>query len=1147
MRRRIVEVILLAIIAFVAVSCDPSRKAKNESPSVENLSPQVRNEVPPLEPATLALLTKGCALIHIPDQPNLTGVILESDPRSETDRDYLILVTIPQAPEKIQVAHQTSARLEKNTAKKVATLPSGVSIYAFVSSTRLEICQRGDPRAGETWHAIRLQGEGSIPDADRQAMEAELETLQTQVDKNNQDFTDARRDATQARSEMRRSRGMWRDPRQRMDTEQTTSELRREGARMRSQLTSLEGRLAFPIKTIAAIEVASGANPEDLAAMGSGLDNTLLVSSGKTIRAIRHQGKWLDLEEFIASVPSTPEQVKITLNPSGSGLSLSCEFKSPALAGGNDYSMVAATTLDLESVGSGSIEERLTQVEPVLLKERNGKFFGSRELTWNRQKSTLWVKLFSTADPTTAVLDEVILLDYPDSFSARWGKPPSPLIELPELEPDEPQDLVTEQLALDAKGEIRDIVAAGDGSVVMVQTNQPPFWTSLDLKSGAWMTPRWTATADTLLASQAGKIYLLDRKTKVMEIWNLESGQREGMQLLPVTGEVVAIAAPLSASNRPVIVATDEGVWFLDPVKLEQIPSGIHVNELFTIVPNRQNQKLDPATIWLRASQDGTLYSISGTLSGDSNRSITRRTLTVDPSSLVTASDSGNTLISSRGRRSIAGLPDHGGGVLSLDRSSSSNRFPGPAGQIRIMNTELRQAIATLQNPPVLPTRFDKPSGSLLLTDRGGYLDSVNRVLLLPDGSTLHLLRLKLSDQEPAFPAFLFPGEALEIPLPPGTDHKLTSEVGGESVIGSKSIKWIAPSHSDHHTARLSLQWTGELGSQISKDYSVRLARQEPIPTVESSDGSKQISLTLKAILPDVQGSNPGFAGSGHVMFVRSGNKWSAWNLDNGEKLLGKDEYYHTVTGDADRIYVLSREGKLTSHDLSSGAVAGEADLGKDIVALTTGMAARSPLLAVERDKATPFLMQVDRDTLKSTITDFPRETQMHFFAPSFSTNASGSVTWSNKTAVMRDGKVITVVNANIAGSGIHGDPDAAGRYIVGSSELLDIRSSPVKEIKVSSLPGMSESSRARLDASGRYLLLCDVEKDSGVAWASVRDLDDPAKELCKIRYPSRGRSIEFRVVSGTNSLILGMNGSSSNWTGVYAFDIPAILRELAR
>ena len=742
-------------------------------------------------------------------------------------------------------------------------------------------------------------------------------------------------------------------------------------------------------------------------------------------------------------------------------------------------------------------------------------------------------------------------LDYPDSLSARWEKPPSPLITIPEPKANSPEDLVSGSETLDAKGEIRDIVPAGDGSVVMVRTNQPPFWAPLDLKTGQWMTAPWKATADTLLAAQAGRIYLIDGGTGVLETWGLASGKREGMQILQLETPVLAVAAPLSDPAQPLMIANSKSCCFIDPVKFEVVPSNLDLTSYFDeeAGKRRGNSLLDPASFCLRASDDGSLYSFSGTATSTERTSPSMTMLTVDRSAMVVGKSNEMKFLASRGRNASRGFPDHGGSATGVMPMATNARFPAPMGEIRFIDETGRDSIAVMAGPPVLPQKAGVFGGALA-PDRGCYFDSSLGVLLLPDGGELHVLRIRLPEQEKRSPDFILAGEAFEIPLPAGTAHKLTSVDGGTSEIGPTSIRWVAPVVNDYDRRFiLQLDWTGELGSQIHKDYQIRVVQPAGNPEVLSADGRSNIPLHRRAIFSEVDSNIVGFAGSGAVMLVNEGGAFSAWNLFSGEMILRKKVDFQRILGDADRIYVLDRNGRLTSYDILTGQEAGTADLGGKIQSIATGMSSRNALLAVEQEGVEGFLTQIPRDTLKPEIIDFPQETRRSLFIPQMVANASGSAIWSRQVGIFRDSRAITVKPyPHEVLNGLHdGVPDASGKIIVGRYSILDLSATPPKAVEFSKLPGVGESPNARLDQSGRYLLFADSTQNSPFQSVSVRDVREPAKELLKIRCPSMGGRVVPWLVSGTNTLVLFQRIGGNSTAVAYEMNIPALIKELSR
>jgi hypothetical protein len=1107
-------------------------------------SEQPAEKTEPLPQSSLDEIAKSCVLIQIPGQPNGQGVILEAAKATSSNHEYLVLCGAPREPDLIRVAYQTPDGLEIASAKKKTSLPSGMALYGFLTKFTLVSSHPVPPSSGETLHAFRLAGDGSLTAEKRAALTAELATLQEQIKQNQKEQAAmAEQLLMQARPDRNPNRG---DQRTAYQVKQELKKTTAEASRLALEESRLGDVLRFPVNSLAVAETAAAATRDHLERAGGGLDNTLLATSTNTIQAIRHHGKWIDLQDVRAALSNQISAVTLHLSGSQTNIDLSCEIELLLPAQKTSLSAVAITTFELESLGSGTLEERLARVPPVALEgQRDSWRIPQRQMPWNAQKTTLWIKVFNDKEPAKLLLDEVILLSYADSFSARWGKPPSPLITLPAPIPNEPADLVKEQVTLDAKGAIRDIVAAGDGSILMIQTDHPPYWAPLDLKTGQWTDPPWKATADTLLATQAGHIYLIDRKTGVLEIWDPASGKRTGMQLLPVEGVILAAAAPLSDPDQPLLIATAKNAWFVDPGKFEVVPSGLDVQSCFEATDRRADlPKLDPASVWLRASHDGTLYSLSGTTVKPSAPAVATVRITLDRTATVVTTGADSSLIPSRGRYLSRNYPDHGGKGTILEASRISGGFPGSPGKLQFIHgLENNNPYAVLNTLPVMPWRNDT-SSMKPLPDRGVYFDSVNRVLLLPDNDKLNFLRVSLPEQEKLIPAFVLPGEEVEIPLPPGTGHKLTADIGGEVVIGKSSIKWTAPrSSSGRESTLLKLEWTGELGSQISRNYSVKITSPPMGPLIESPDGSRKRPLIRRGVLRVGDHGLKGFAGSGFVALSGGDKVLEAWSLGSCEKIFSQSLAQSCLKfiGDAERLYVLGREGKLTSYDLHTGESLGEEEPGKGIIGIWTGMAANIPLLAVERDGDRPFLTQIHQDTLKSAIVDLPADTQRKFYSPDFRSNASGSAIWSSQVLILRDKKAITVKTFN----DIHisnGCPDASGRYIVCNDSIVDLGVTPPKQTRIALLPGMTISTACKFDESGRYLMFINREENSSEEIISVRDVRDPAKELFRLRH-----AMEPHIISDSKSLVLALPSNSLRQWGVFEFDIPAIVREFSR
>ncbi|MEO5712224.1 MAG: hypothetical protein ABIT37_01940, partial [Luteolibacter sp.] len=879
----------------------------------------------PLPAATLAEIGKSIALIQIPGSNDVPGVLLAGGPASRGRHSYLILGAVPANLEQAVVAYASDTGVQTWSAKRRATLPSGVAIFGFTSKSALSVHEPSPAVAGETFHGLQLRGEGSLPDTEQASLTTELESLSAQVKTSQEALNEARR-MQMAPNMMGGNPQRGRPDLAAMEARRAAIEAERTSQRDEARATGalaarqaeLSARLKFPVLSVTPVEVATGVTIEALEQKAGYLNHALLATSAGKVRAIRRQQQWLNVDDLIASVPHDVQQVKLSVSGNRSSARVTCEITPAIFDGQTGYSLVAATTFALETQGSGTLEQRLAGVTPVPFQGRGAIQTAQTEAAWNANKTTLWIKVFSDQEPDKPVIDEAILLDYPESFSARWAKPPSPLIVKPTPTPDSPADLVRGSQVLDAKGEIRDLVAAGDGSVVVVRTAAAPFWAALDLKSGEWLKVPWTATEDTLVAAQAGKIYLIDRRTHIVDIRELADGKRVGMQLLPVDGMVTAVAAPLSATDRPLLVATDKELVFIDPTAFERVPSGLNAESIFAGADarNYHYEPLVPASICLRASQDGSTYTISGTAARNPGRGVATLRVTLDPTAMVAAVNSEQRILPTRGRNLGRNLPDHAGSGLFLTASGNGGNFPNAPGKISI-GDESSSELAVLNNPPLIPPRPDRP-GDVLPPDRGAYFDSAAGVILFPDGANLHLVRLNFTAPAASPPEYVFAGEVVEIPLPPGSGHQFTSSIGGATEISAESARWTVPENASSNSARLRLDWTGELGSRIGKDYQVQVMKKEAPWVAESSDGSRQLVLHRRLVLPQIRSGSPKFAGSGHVLLMDDSD-CGAWNLVTGEKLFSRDDFRGKLMGDADRIYLRDGGGKLTSYDIATG------------------------------------------------------------------------------------------------------------------------------------------------------------------------------------------------------------------------------------
>lgn len=1136
---------------FCIASCDSGKEPESSGGKGGSVATPAEAKsgkaTPALSSESLARVVRASVLVRAAGQPDCPGVLLAGSREKSSRNRYLVLCDVPAQLKSVQVGYHVAGKVQTSSAKRASTPDSGLSIFEFTTASEVEVVKPGEPVSGETQHAIRLVGEGTLPEEENAKLTAELESISLQRKETQKRWNEAlrmRMERERDRSRMGMRPGAP-DPMPETGKEEE-HEIRGELSALTARESNLRGRLRMPVTSIKGVEAAAAQTRDELEANGISLDQSLLAGSTGIVRAVRHGGKWVDVTDVVSAASGRIEQVKLDVTGDKQSIRLACSLGT-APTDQASYSLVAATTAELESAGGGTLEDRLSRVEPVPFTTRNASLSASRNINWDGQRTRLWIRIFSDTGEKKPLVDEVVLLDYSESFSARWGKPPSPLVVIPNAQADTPADLVREREVLDAKGPIRDLVAAGDGSTLMVQTTEAPYWQQLDLKTGKWMSPPWTAKADTLLAAQAGKIYLLSKGTGILEIWDLASGKRDNLQLLALEGTILAMAAPLSDPERPVFVATDRNAWLLDPRTFEVAPTGLDLGRCFVESSDRNRGSryplLDSRTVWLRASADGTLYGLHGTMAREDRGRMTTIGVTLDRALVASTSSWQKNLLPSKGRFWAESFPDHGGSGGVLRISSRSNDFPGSPGQIDFRDDKTSAEKVVMRNPPLVPAAPDD-SDDGLMPDRGIYFDSSLGVALFPDEERLHLVRLKLAAREPGVAEFLFPGEVMEFPLPPGSDHQLVTSLGGQTVIGESFIQWIVPDQPEWASDTLKMDWKGELGSRIRKKIPVRIMPQPRGPFVESADGTKRVPLRRRRMLANVSQGITSIAGSGQVLLTHDGSEVTAWNLSDGRKLLTLEKYPKKVFGDADRIYVQGQDNSVTCHDLRTGELLPTSDLGKEVEDIDTGMASRMPLLAVERENVQTYLMEVRREGLKPVIVELPEDKRQRFFIPELRTNAAGSATWSRDTAVFRDKGVITVKTFGHSIS--NGVPDASGRYIIGSTEILDTRSDPPKLIQASSLPGMGENAICELEESGRYLLLSTPEDGGRWLTTSVRDMNAPGKELFKLRRPSGWGDKAPTIVSDTRTLLHPIRQDSEYSTGIFDFDIPGILKELS-
>lgn len=1149
-----VHAMALAIPVLALAACDGGKeeeksgasstvtegKPKESPPAVAVVE---RPEIPPLSDHALGRVAEQCVLIRVDGHPDRTGILIRGNNSGSGRYGYQIICDPPTAPDSILCATMSrGGNVVVARATKMSSLPGGLHVYGFSSAQSLPGYASRSSRAKGPVYACQLEATGSPADEERDSITEKLRSAKERLD----ELREARRGPPQMRSRERR-------PRSREDFENMRRERQdtmREQMELAREIAELQPRLSMAVGGIATTEVAAAATEEEFQEDASALASTVLVSRDSGVRAIRYDDQWVSIDELLENAAGEPSEVALNLYGSRNDVRLSCSVDWALAFGKTECSIVAATTYELESMDGGSLEERLAKVKPEPMTTNRSKSTANKTLRWNGEPTSVWIKVFQDDQPEKPIIDEVIEIDHADRFQAKWGRSPSPLIAIPQPEPDTPPDLAGEAKALDAGGTVLDLVAAGDGSVLMVQTDKPPFWQALDLRTGRFIETPWKAGPDTLLAAQAGKIHLIDRKTKIVETWDIDGKSRIGLQILQLDGEIVAAAAPLSAPGSPLLITTTTEGAFVDPVDFEVLANGFDMSPCFSREEGYHGSipKLVPESIRLRASHDGALFSVSGTDASGRGQDSRYFRIVVDPTSAVRVESTQGNHLPARGRLMTDHFPDHGGKGIQLRTTAGSNSFPGPAGTIVFAAAGNRQTVGELRGSPVVPPDLRNAKGPLA-RDRGLYFDSTAGMLVVPEDGTLHLIPVNLPEQPVAVPQFNFAGETVSIPLPKGSGHKLFPSIGGDTTIGETEILWSIPANARRGHANLKLEWNGELGSAMDSSLNFSIIAQASGPSVESSDGKTSLPLRRTGIISDA-GSITGFAGSGNVMLTTSGGERHAWSLTDCRKLFTSDERPQVFLGDADQLYTLGNEGRLKAYDILTGEVVKEVVVGKGndgrkgLSGITTGISSRFPLLAVERDGHNPYLQFIDRSTLEPMILDLPRELQRMFFIPQFETNPSGNTTWSRNVAVFlkadRTSTVTSFPNNSLGGS-----PDESGRYVVSRDGILDIRSEPPVMTRFEDMPGGDRFSYLNFDASGRYVLLLRKEPDSKGAAVSVRDVRSPAAELFKIRFPSNSEAHSSRLISGAGKLICQVESSHSR-LGVFEMDAAAILRELA-
>ena len=1115
-------------IFAVILSCKGPDKGRAAGATDATNPPSV--QVVPLAQNVIKQLSNAWGIVRLNNGTLRQGIVVQTGRSPNGNPDYTILADVPDDEKRVDFVIG-SAKPEFFSGVRRGKLPNGLSLFGFGSELRLESFKRHASAPGAAVRALRLSPSAALP-------AEEVASLRIQLEQKVQQMNALQRSESQQRSEDARSRvRRARNPR--------TAELFEETARLRAQMN-------FAIQGISATETAAGTTLEKLAGAQAAWENTVLVGQDLNVFAIRHRDQWVNLDEALDSIPTRPKSVKLSVSGSSATAQLTCALRWEIPPTSASFSLVAATTHELESQGGGSLEERLAKVAAIPFHQSGVGREISKDLSWAGKPTTLWIKVIDDANPSQPVIDEAILLDFDAALVAKWAKPPSALIELPEAAADTPEDLVKDRSVIDAGGTVLDLIPTADASVLLIQSDKPPFWATLDLKTGTLGKVPWPATPDTLVATQAGKTYLANRKTKEVEIWDNATSKRESVRLLELPGDLTSLAAPRLGTGCPVLVVTGQTAGFVSATTFKAVNCGIDLSSIFP-EGRKTNQvfpKFIPATLRARASADGAVYNISGTAVESDRNTLVSISMRMSSGMVVSSDNNSRTnYIPAVGRNLVKDIPDQGGGDLSLSVARHSSQFPAPQGTIDFRTENDGRSVGVLGSAPFVPAIHRGDTGSAPAFDRRLYLDSSLGILLIPEDDKMNLLHLKLPEIPALPPEFVFGGETVKIPLPRGTGHRATSSVGGEISISGDSLSWSVPDKVSRSQGALQLDWTGELGSAMSRKLEFSMLQALANPVIVSSDGKQTIELTRRTLISD-QGDCKGIAGAGNVLLTTENKKHAAWSLLDGRKLCEIDGDADKLLGDADRIYLLDHQGKLSSYDIQTGKLLQSKQFRSQsqgsqqaISDIATGSASRGALAVIALDQNKQYYAQVNRDTLDLELYDFgpakPPEPTYRLRS-----NASGSVCWSFSNGILRQGNRATVKEAFGA---IEGTPDASGRYLVDSNRLMDLGRTPSEKLEARELPGATANASLQLDRSGRYLLITDYDRsdpDKDSNMISVRRLGEGFKEVFKIKYTPRIDTGRFSMISSTKTLVTqGLDGSGF---AVYDFDCDAIEKEIA-
>jgi hypothetical protein len=733
--------LIMGIIALM-VSCHGQKKG-NTDDGTETVNSSA-TQVEPLGKDAINRASSSWGIARLNDGTLRQGILIQTGQSQYGRLDFVILADVPDDEKRIDFAIG-SAKAEFFSAVRKGQLANGLSLFGFSSKLKLDVFKRHVAAPGVTLHAIRLSPGGALSSQ-------EVASLRGQMEQSMQEMNQG------LRSEAER---MPASPKTANGVRHARSPLMTE---MSDQIDRLRAQLKFATQSISSAEIAAGTLFEKLDGTNGVLENTVLVGQDLMPLALRHRDQWVNIDEALDSIPTRPKGVQLSVSGTSSSVLLTCTLKWEIPPASASFSLVAATTHELESQGGGSLEERLAKVAAEPLQQSGSTRKIEKNLSWAGTPTTLWIKIVDDANPGQPVIDEAISLEYDSSIVAKWVKPPSGLIELPESGPDTPDDLVAARRVIDAGGTVLDMIPTADPALLLVQTDKPPFWALLDLKAGNVGKAPWTATSDTLVATQAGKTFLANRRTKEVAIWDNASSKRESVRLLELPGDLISVSAPRLASGSPVLVATDQTAAFVSPTTFKAVNCGINLTMVFPQVQktNHDFPKLDPATLRARASADGAIYTLSGMALGSSDTALKTISMRMKGGVVVERNaDSLANYIPATGRNLVKGIPDQGGGDLVLSVERRNSQFPAPQRSIHFRSEKGRRSLGVMESAPFVPAIGRGYSATAPAFDRRLYLDSTLGILLIPEGAKIHFLHLKLPEIPALSPDFVFSGETV--------------------------------------------------------------------------------------------------------------------------------------------------------------------------------------------------------------------------------------------------------------------------------------------------------------------------------------------------------------------------------------------------